>query len=84
MFLEVLSPGKTVFSGNISLIKVPGSGGSFEVMNNHAPIISTLDAGNVRVVVDENTVKLFNISGGVIQVIANKVIVLAESVTNTE
>jgi len=81
MFLEVLSPGKTIFSGDIKLIKVPGSGGSFEVMNNHAPIISTLDAGDVRVVIDEDTTRLFNISGGVIQVVANKVIVLAESVT---
>ena len=80
MQLEVLTPGKTVFSGDIKLIKVPGSGGSFEVMNNHAPIISTLDAGEVRVVVDEDSIKSFNIDSGVIQVVANRIIVLAESI----
>ncbi len=80
MFLEVLSPGRTVFSGDIELIKVPGSGGSFEVMKNHAPIISTLEKGDVRVVVNENTTKLFSIDGGVIQVVSNKIIVLAESI----
>ncbi len=80
MFLEVLSPGRTVFSGDIELIKVPGSGGSFEVMKNHAPIISTLEKGDVRVVVNENTTKLFSIDGVVIQVVSNKIIVLAESI----
>ena len=82
MYLEVLSPGKTIFSGNIKLIKVPGSGGSFEVMNNHAPLISTLDEGKVKVEIDEHTIRMFNISGGVIQVVANKIIVLAESITD--
>jgi F-type H+-transporting ATPase subunit epsilon len=80
MFLEVLSPGKTYFSGDIKLIKVPGSGGSFEVMNNHAPIVSTLEQGIIKVEVDENTIKSFNISGGVIQVVANKITLLAETV----
>ena len=81
MYLEVLAPGKTVFSGDIKLIKVTGSGGSFEVMKNHAPIISTLDAGEIRVVIDEDKIKSFNIDSGVIQVVANKIIVLAESIT---
>jgi len=81
MYLEILSPGKTVFSGDIKLIKIPGSGGSFEVMNNHAPIVSTLDTGDVRVVIDDDTIKMFSIGGGVIQVVSNKIIVLAESIT---
>ncbi len=84
MYLEVLSPGKTVFSGNIKIIKVPGTGGSFEVMKNHAPLISTLDDGKVRIVAEDDTTRLFNISGGVIQVIANKIIVLAESITDSK
>jgi F-type H+-transporting ATPase subunit epsilon len=84
MYLEVLSPGKTVFSGNIKLIKVPGTGGSFEVMNNHAPLISTLDEGKVKVEVDDSTTRLFNITGGVIQVVANKIILLAESISDSD
>jgi F-type H+-transporting ATPase subunit epsilon len=84
MYLEILTPEKTVFSGEIQLIKVPGSGGSFEVMNNHAPIISTLDQGEVRVVVNEDTIKTYTIDNGVIQVVANKIMVMAETLTEAK
>ncbi len=53
------------------------------MMKNHAPVISTLDSGEVRVVIDEDTTKTFTIDSGVIQVVANKIIVLAESITET-
>jgi F-type H+-transporting ATPase subunit epsilon len=81
MYLEILTPGSKVFSGDIRLIKVPGSKGSFEVMNNHAPIISTLENGNIKIVTKEKEILLYNIKGGVIQVVKNKIIVLAEFLT---
>ncbi|MDP4207398.1 MAG: ATP synthase F1 subunit epsilon [Bacteroidota bacterium] len=79
MYLEILTPSKKVFAGDIKLVKVPGSAGSFEIMKNHAPIISTLDEGNVRVVTPDNEIQNFGIKSGVVQVLENKVIILAES-----
>ncbi len=79
MHLEVLTPGKMVFSGEINLIKVPGSNGSFEVMNNHAPIISTLQEGDIKIITDDNQSQIISIKGGVIQVLKNQIIVLVES-----
>lgn len=79
MYLEILTPSKRVFSGEIKLVKVPGSAGSFEVMENHAAIISTLEEGTVKVITDDDQTKEFSINGGVIQVVKNQVILLAES-----
>jgi F-type H+-transporting ATPase subunit epsilon len=83
MYLEILTPGKKVFAGNIKLLRVLGTKGSFEVLNNHAPIISTLDDGYVKVVTGENEIVRYEIigGGGVIQVLKNNIIVLAESLT---
>lgn len=79
MYLEILTPGKKVFAGEITLIKVPGSNGSFEVMNNHAPIISSLQEGNIKIITEDNETQNIGIKGGVIQVLKNQIIVLAES-----
>ena len=81
MYLEILTPGKMVFAGEVKLVKVPGEGGSFEVMNNHAPIISTLQKGLVRVVIDEDNIRTFSIDSGIVQMVSNKIIVLAETLT---
>ena len=79
MYLEILTPDQKVFSGEVTSVQVPGSSGSFEVLTNHAPIISSLERGNVtiRIAKDE---KVFTMDGGVIEVIKNKVVVLAESI----
>ena len=79
MFLEIITPDKTVYSGLVSAVKVPGTKGSFEVLNGHAPIISTLVNGKVRVK-DKGGVHFFDVKGGVIEVLKDKVILLAESV----
>ena len=78
MFLEIVTPDKKVFSGNIKLIQVPGSKGQFEVLRNHASIISTLSSGKVKVVSHEGEKTFFDIQGGVIEVKNNKIVVLAE------
>ncbi|KAB2915421.1 MAG: ATP synthase F1 subunit epsilon [Bacteroidetes bacterium] len=75
MQLEIITPDKVLYSGTVSRVKVPGSKGSFEVLNNHAAIISSLNAGKVRVVDAEGT-HSFDINGGIIEVLENKVIVL--------
>lgn len=79
MNLEILTPDKKIFEGEVTSVTVPGTQGSFEVLNNHAPIISTLDDGNVIIRGAGKEQKL-KINGGVIEVINNKVILLAEGV----
>ena len=81
MYLEILTPGKMVFAGEVKLVKVPGEAGSFEVMNNHAPIISCMQPGQIRVVVDDENIRNFTIDSGVVQMVSNKVIVLVETLT---
>jgi F-type H+-transporting ATPase subunit epsilon len=81
MYLEIITPDKKVFSGQINLIKVPGTKGSFEVLEYHAPIISTLEKGTIKVV-DRGAESFFEITGGVIEVKDNNIIILAESINN--
>lgn len=76
MQLEIITPDKVLYSGEITGVKVPGSKGFFEILNNHAPIISNLDKGTVRVN-DANGTQNFDISGGIVEVFNNKVIILA-------
>jgi F-type H+-transporting ATPase subunit epsilon len=80
MNLDIITPDELVYSGKIQLIKVPGASGSFEVLKNHAPIISTLDKGTIKVVEanEEKTEHFFNIDKGLIEVNHNNVIVLLE------
>ena len=79
MFLEIITPDQTVFQGEVTSAKFPGSKGSFEVLNNHAPIISALSEGVVSYQNDEGTTEM-TIDGGVVEVLDNKIIVLAEAV----
>ncbi len=78
MFVEIISPEKKLFAGEVKLIQVPGSKGSFEILNNHAPIISSLDRGTIKVIDSTDKVTLFDVAGGVIENKANKVVVLIE------
>jgi F-type H+-transporting ATPase subunit epsilon len=78
MHVEIITPGKSLYKGEASLVQVPGSDGSFEILKNHAPIISTLDKGTVKIREEEGTVRLFEIEGGIIEAKANHIIVLAE------
>ena len=81
MTLEILTPDKAVYEGEASSVTLPGALGFFEILNNHAPIISTLEDGKVTVrggAVKEET---FFIQGGVVEASNNKVIILAEGIT---
>jgi F-type H+-transporting ATPase subunit epsilon len=79
MYLEIITPDKKVFEGEVNLVQLPGSKGSFTILKNHAPIISTLDKGIIKVVDVSGKEHLFNVSGGVVENLANKVVVLVES-----
>lgn len=80
MFLEIITPGKHIYSGEVKLVQLPGTKGSFEILKNHAPIISTLDKGKIKVIEESGEILFFEIQGGVVENKDNKIIVLAESV----
>ncbi len=80
MTLEILTPDQTVFEGEVTSVTVPGTQGSFEVLNNHAPIISTLEDGKVIIRTGAKNEEILFIKGGVIEVIKNKITVLAEGI----
>ena len=80
MKVEIITPDSTIFTGdNVGLIQLPGIDGSFEVLNNHAPLISVLKKGKIKLInKGEKEEHFFEINGGVIEVVNNKVLVLAE------
>lgn len=80
MQLEIITPEKKIYSGDAKLVQVPGSKGSFEILNNHAPIISTLEKGAIKIIDLQDRIVYFDINGGVIEVNQNKIIILAETV----
>ena len=80
MKIEIITPDRKVFEGDIKSIRVPGKKGSFQVLKDHAPIISTLENGPVIIVDQEGTETRYEINGGVIEVKANTIILLTEKV----
>ena len=97
MILEVITPDEVLYKGDVSQVILPGLDGSFGILNSHAPLISALANGNVRVdqnVANNNDKKVnngklnlehkedkqfnFEINGGVVEIIDNKILVLAE------
>ncbi|MFM7177154.1 MAG: FoF1 ATP synthase subunit delta/epsilon, partial [Bacteroidota bacterium] len=79
MYLEIIKPDKKVFAGEVISVAVPGSGGQFQMLNNHAPIISSLVNGTVKVKTTSGN-EQFEVKGGVVEMIDNKITLLAESV----
>ena len=78
MKLEIISPDKRIFEGEVSAIQLPGTEGSFGLLDNHAPMISTLKVGKIKITNPDKEEHFFEINGGVVEVQKNKVIVLAE------
>jgi F-type H+-transporting ATPase subunit epsilon len=79
LFIEVVTPSKTAYSGNIKSVTVPGTLGNFQVLYNHTPIMSSLEIGIVKIVDPEGKISEYSTSGGTIEVLNNKVTLLAES-----
>ena len=91
MTLEILTPEKKLYSGDVYGVQMPGISGSFEVLEKHAPLVSALRAGRVKVLKDKSAasesssasphVTFFEIQGGFVEVLNNKVTILAEGAT---
>ena len=85
MNLEILTPEKKLYSGEVYGVQMPGISGSFEVLDRHAPLVSALKAGRLKVLKDkQNQIVNFDIKGGFVEVLNNKVIVLVEGATPVE
>ncbi len=79
MYLEIITAEKKVFEGDVTSATFPGSDGSFQVLNNHAPLVSLLAAGVVEYKTNDQRQRV-QITGGVVEVLKNKVIVLADGI----
>jgi F-type H+-transporting ATPase subunit epsilon len=78
MKLEIITPDKKLYEGEVKSAIFPGSEGSFGVMNNHAAMIATLKKGKVELIEENNNKLEFDVNGGVVEVSKNKATVLAE------
>mgnify|MGYP003682896229 CR=1 FL=1 len=81
MQLDILTPDKKVFTGDVVSATFPGVNGSFQVLNSHAPVISMLEAGKLKYVDTSKKETIVDITGGLVEVFDNKIIVLADGVT---
>ena len=78
MFLQIISPSKIVFEGEILSVKVPGEEGEFEMLNKHAAIVSSLNKGTIRVIKEDKSKDEIKIRSGVVEMQKNKIILLIE------
>jgi F-type H+-transporting ATPase subunit epsilon len=78
MTIEIVTPDTTIYTGECTLVQLPGMDGSLEIMNNHAPLISVLKKGKIKVEDRQKQVQFFEVNGGVVEVLKNKILVLAE------
>lgn len=85
MNLEILTPEKKIYSGEVYGVQMPGISGSFEVLEKHAPLVSALKAGRLKVLKSkQNDFAHFEIQGGFVEVLNNKVTVLVEGAMPVE
>lgn len=78
MTLEILTPEKKIFSGEVYGLQLPGISGSFEVLDKHAPIVSALKEGPLKILKDKTSTIFFDIKSGFVEVLQNKATVLVE------
>ena len=78
MRLEIISPDEEIFTGDVSSIIVPAIDGSLGILNNHAPMITTLKEGVIELIEASGSNKTIDVKGGVLEVLSNKVVILAE------
>lgn len=78
MQLDIIAPDTNLYSGEVSSIILPGTDGELGILNSHAPLITTLKKGIVKIKTSNGSEETFETNGGVVEVLNNKVIVLAE------
>ena len=81
MTLEILTPEKKIFSGSVYGVQLPGIDGLFEVLEKHAPLVSALSKGNLKILKDKSTFENYSIQSGFVEVLNNKATVLVEGAT---
>ena len=85
MNLEILTPERKLYSGQVYGVQMPGISGSFEVLEKHAPLVSALKAGRIKVLKDkQNHFTYFDIQSGFVEVLNNKVTLLVEGAIPVE
>lgn len=80
MHLEIITPDKTIYDGEVESATFPGSKGSFQVLKNHAALISSLEKGKVVYKANGSDQEIL-VNGGIVEVLNNHIILLAESVS---
>ena len=78
MILEILTPEKKIYSGDVYGVQLPGIDGLFEVLDKHAPLVSALGKGKLKILKDKSSTESFQIQGGFVEVLNNKATVLVE------
>lgn len=78
MKVKITKPDATLYEGEAKLLQLPGTGGLFEILNNHAPIISSMGKGVLRLVDPEGAEKCFDIRGGVVKGQKNDILILVQ------
>lgn len=79
MVLEILTPDKKVFSGDVYGVQLPGIYGLFEVLDKHAPLVSALKDGKLKILKDKTQSTTYTIQSGFVEVLNNKTVVLVEA-----
>ena len=82
--LEIISPEKKVYSGKVKSVTIPGTKGNFQVLFNHAPLISTIEIGIIKLDLSDGSTRIFTTSGGSAEVLDNKVLILSDTVEPVE
>jgi F-type H+-transporting ATPase subunit epsilon len=78
MNVEILTPEKKLYSGDVYGVQLPGITGLFEILDKHAPLVSALGKGAIKILKDKNSFEHFTIESGFVEVLNNKVTVLVE------
>lgn len=82
--VEIISPEKIVYSGKVRSVTIPGTKGNFQVLYNHAPLISTFEIGIIKLDLSDSSTRIFTTSGGSAEVLNNKVLILSDTVEPIE
>ena len=77
MNLEIITPEKTIFNGEVKLVQLHGIAGSFEILANHARMIASLKKGKIKVVENDKSTRFIEINGGTLKVQDNRILILA-------
>lgn len=82
--VEIVTPAKIAFTGNVKSITIPGTKGTFQVLFNHAPLMSSFEVGFIKIEDESGESTNYATSGGTVEILNNNVVVLAESFESKE